>query len=173
MEEKGITNLYIDELMNKISSSYRGTFPCDTIPHFFDENVSLIINLSRHDEEGSHLISVYILKRKIIYFDPFGIKSNNTYINKYLLKYNKKIVYSKKTVQHILSSHCGFFVMSFILFVEKHKSLAKYLSLFNTKHLKCNDFICVEIIKYYIQSKNLKNNLSKLCKNIFKYNKSK
>ena len=63
--------------------------------------------------------------------------------------------------------------MSFILFVEKHKSLAKYLSLFNPKHLKCNDFICVEIIKYYIQSKNLRNNLSKLCKNIFKYNKSK
>ena len=173
MEEKGITNLYIDELMNKISSSYRGTFPCDTIPHFFDENVSLIINLSRHDEKGSHLISIYIFKRKIIYFDPFGIKSNNTYINKYLSKYNKKIVYSKKSLQHILSSHCGFFVMSFILFYEKHKSLTKYLALFNTKHLKCNDFICVEIIKYYIQSKNLKNNLSKLCKNIFKYNKSK
>ena len=92
MEGKGITNLYIDQLMNKISSSYQGTFPCDTIPHFFDENVSLIINLSRHDEEGSHLISVYIFKRKIIYFDPFGIKSNNTYINKYLSKYNKEIV---------------------------------------------------------------------------------
>ena len=173
MEGKGITNLYIDQLMNKISSSYRGTFPCDTIPHFFDENVSLIINLSRHDEEGSHLISVYIFKRKIIYFDPFGIKSNNTYINKYLSKYNKKIIYSKKPVQHILSSHCGFFVMSFILFIEKHKSLAKYLSLFITKHLIYNDFICVEIIKYYIKSTHVKNNLSEVCKNNIIHDKSK
>ena len=152
MERKGITNLYIDELMSKISSSYRGTFSCDTIPLFNNENVSLIINLSRHDEKGSHLISIYILRTKIIYFDPFGIKSNNTYINKYLSKYNKKIIYSKKPVQHILSSHCGFFVMSFILFIEKHKSLAKYLSLFITKHLLYNDFICIEIIKYYIKS---------------------
>ena len=173
MEEKGITNLYIDQLTNKISSSYQGTFQCDTIPHFFDENVSLIINLSRHDEEGSHLISIYIFKRKIIYFDPFGIKSNNTYITKYLPKYNKKIIYSKKPVQHILSSHCRFFVMSFILFIEKHNSLAKYLSLFITKHLKYNDFICVEIIKYYIKSKYVKNNLSDVCKNNNIHDKSK
>ena len=173
MEGKGITNLYIDQLMNKISSSYRGTFPCDTIPHFFDENVSLIINLSRHNEEGSHLISIYIFKRKIIYFDPFGIKSNNTYINKYLSKYNKKIIYSKKPVQHILSSHCGFFVMSFILFIEKHKSLAKYLSLFITKHLIYNDFICVEIIKYYIKSSHVENNLSEVCKSNIMHDNSK
>ena len=31
MEEEGISNLYIDGLMEKISDSFRGTFPIDKI----------------------------------------------------------------------------------------------------------------------------------------------
>ena len=37
MEEEGISNVYIDHLMNKISSSFRGTFSIDNIPTFNDE----------------------------------------------------------------------------------------------------------------------------------------
>ena len=43
MEEEGISNVYIDHLMNKISSSFRGTFSIDNIPTFDDECYSVIV----------------------------------------------------------------------------------------------------------------------------------
>ena len=58
MEEGGISNVYIDHLMNKFSSSFRGTFSIDTIPTFNDESFSLIANLSKGNEKGSHLIAI-------------------------------------------------------------------------------------------------------------------
>ena len=151
MTDEGISNLYIDQLMKQISSSFRGTFSCNTIPYFNDQNFSIIVNLSKDNEKGSHLISLFFLKNKIIYFDPYGLKSNNTYINKYLSKYNKKIVYSKSQIQDILSNHCGFFCISFILFTENSHPLKVFLSIFNNNNLLCNDYICIEMIKYYIK----------------------
>ena len=146
MIDEGITNLYIDQLMNKISSSYRGTFSCNTIPYFNDQNFFVIVNLSKDDEKRSHLISLYFLKTKIIYFDSYGVKSDNSYINKYLSKYNKKNVYSKQTIQDISSYHYGFFCISYILFTENNNSLEAFLSLFNTENLISNDEVCIEII---------------------------
>ena len=37
MEEGEISNMYIDNLMEKISSSFRGTFSIDKIPMFKEE----------------------------------------------------------------------------------------------------------------------------------------
>ena len=138
--------------MNKISSSYRGTFSCNTIPYFSDQNFSVIVNLSKDIEKGSHFISLYFLRTKIIYFDSYGVKSHNLYINKYLSQYNKKIIYSKKTIQHITSYFCGFFCILFILFTENNVSLEVFLSLFNTENLISNDKVCIETIKYYIKN---------------------
>ena len=73
MEEEGISNLYIDHLMDKISSSYRGTFSIDNIPTFDDECFSLIVNLSKESEKGSHFIAISSSKNKIVYFDLLGI----------------------------------------------------------------------------------------------------
>ena len=73
MEEEGISNVYIDHLMNKISSSFRGTFSIDNIPTFDDECFSLIVNLSKESEKGSHFIAISSSKNKIVYFDSFGI----------------------------------------------------------------------------------------------------
>ena len=47
MGDGGISNIYIDSLMEKISSSFRGTFSIDKIPMFKEENFSIIVNLSK------------------------------------------------------------------------------------------------------------------------------
>ena len=44
--------------MEKISDSIRGTFPIDKIPSFKDENFSIIVNLSRENEKGTHFIAI-------------------------------------------------------------------------------------------------------------------
>lgn len=152
MIEKGITNVYIDKIMSQISSSYKGTFACNVIPYFDNQTFSLIINLSTDREKGSHFISLFVLKNKIVYFDSYGLKNNNKFVEKYLQKYNKQIIYSNKTIQHISSAHCGYFAMSFILSLENNISLIKFLSFFRENNLIVNDYICVKIIKYFIKN---------------------
>ena len=70
MEEEGISNVYIDHLMNKISSSFRGTFSIDNIPTFDDESFSLIVNLSKENEKGSHFIAISSSKNTRAARDP-------------------------------------------------------------------------------------------------------
>ena len=60
MNQNGISNIYIDHLMDKISYSFRGTFSADNIPKFEDRWFSLIINLSNEGQIGSHFIALFI-----------------------------------------------------------------------------------------------------------------
>ena len=90
MEEKGISNVYIDHLMNKISSSFRVTFSIDNIPTFDDESFSVIVNLSKENENGSHCIAISFSKNKIVYFHSFGIPNTILSLEKDLEKYKKR-----------------------------------------------------------------------------------
>ena len=119
MEENGISNVYIDKLMEKISRSFNGTFSIDNIPVFDDDVFSIIINLSKQNEIGTHFIAVYVLENKIIYFDSFGNQLNNSSLKRYLKKYKKSIIFSNIQLQNLLSSHCGFFLYSIHLMYRK------------------------------------------------------
>ena len=68
MESDGISNIYIDHLMQQISLSFRGTFSLDNIPTFEEETFSLIVNLSKVDEKGSHFIAIFVLKKQNLVF---------------------------------------------------------------------------------------------------------
>ena len=81
MEADGISNIYIDHLMKTISLSFRGTFSLDNIPTFEEETFSVIVNLSKVGERGSHFIALFILENKIWYFDSFGTLQINKIIN--------------------------------------------------------------------------------------------
>ena len=133
MSEESISNIYIDQLMKKISWSFRGTFSCNNIPIFNDENFSLIVNLSREGEIGTHFIAIIISSNQILYFDSFGIQNTNDDIKKYLKKYKRKISYSKNQIQHLSSSHCAFFCISFVLSIENWISPKLYFKLFDKK----------------------------------------
>ena len=54
MNESGISNIYIDHLMDKISYSFHGTFSADNIPKFEDRFFSLIVSLSNESQIGLH-----------------------------------------------------------------------------------------------------------------------
>ena len=54
MNKNGISNIYIDHLMENIGYSFRGTFSADNIPKFEDRFFSIIINLSNEGKIGSH-----------------------------------------------------------------------------------------------------------------------
>ena len=158
MEENGISNVYIDKLMKKISSrSFNGTFSIDNIPVFDDDVFSIIINLSKQNEIGTHFIAVYVLENKILYFDSFGNQVNDSSLKRYLKKYRKSIIFSNIQLQNLLSSHCGFFCVAFILCIENGMSLDNFLKQFYRNNLHLNDYICVNIIKIFINHMYLRN----------------
>ena len=82
MNQNGISNIYIDQLMNKISWSFRGTFSANNIPKFKDNFFSLIVNLSNEGETGTHFIAIFITENKILYFDSLGSPQINPNIKK-------------------------------------------------------------------------------------------
>ena len=92
METGGISNHYIDRLMEKISCNFRGTFSADNIPIFEEEFFSIIVNLSSEGEKGSHFIAILFSTSKILYFDSFGTQQTNSIIENYLKRYRKQII---------------------------------------------------------------------------------
>ncbi len=151
MGEDGISNVYIDTLMEKISSSFRGTFSIDNIPMFTEKSFSIIVNLSKENEKGTHFIGISLFKNVIVYFDSYGVETINLTIEKYLKKYRKKIIHSNIQLQHLFSSHCGFFCISCILCLENNIPFHKFLKIFHKKDLYLNDYISIKIITSFIK----------------------
>ena len=76
--------LYIDTLIEKISSSFRGTFSIDKIPMFKEEKFSIIVNLSKENEKGTHFIGISVSKNAVVYFNSYGLETMDLTIEKYL-----------------------------------------------------------------------------------------
>ena len=77
MNEDGISNFYIDKLMKDISWSFRRTYSVGNIPTFYNENISLIANLSTKSEKRTYIVAVYISKKQISCVDCFGILNSS------------------------------------------------------------------------------------------------
>ena len=82
--------MYIDNFMEKISSSFRGTFSIDKIPMFKEEKFSIIVNLSKENEKGTHFIGISVSENVVVYFDSYVLETIELTIEKYLKKYGKK-----------------------------------------------------------------------------------
>ena len=144
----GITNFYIEHLMKKFQTNFKGVFSSDNIPYFKINDVSFICNLSKTHEKGTHFVAVYISEKQIIYFDPLGIECYVSSIFEYLQLYQKDLLQSLVTIQHPFSYHCGYFCIGFIFALNNKQSLLWYQNLFFKKKLYKNDkIICNYIIK--------------------------
>ena len=66
------TNGYIEKTGCKFLRDFIGCFPTDLQPITKKQQFSLIFNLSKHNEEGSHFVAVFENKHQLLYFDSFG-----------------------------------------------------------------------------------------------------
>ena len=145
--------------MDKISRSFQGTYSIDNIPTIKNNDFSIIINLSKQNKKGSHFVAIFNKQNRIIYFDSLGSQNIHRTLQKYIKKYKKQVTYSNIQLQHIFSNHCGFFCMSFILCLENDVTFNNFLDFFYRKKLHLNDNICIDIIKFFINHKYLRNEL--------------
>lgn len=144
----GLTNGYVESLGKKHCKHFLGVFPCNIHPQVNKniKNFSLIFNESKHNEDGTHFIAIFLSNNKLFYFDSLGLKCENEYILKFLKKFEKDIIENKKQIQSYNSIFCGYFCLAFVTFMTKYNDLNKFLNIFNEKNLKLNDKIIVELL---------------------------
>jgi hypothetical protein len=142
----GITNKYIESiLLEQCSDNFKGVFSSDNVPHHLaaTNQFSIICNLSKENEKGSHFISIIAFEDYVFYIDSFGLPCYESSLKKFLSKTSRPIFFNTVQIQDFSSNFCGFYCMLFVLYfnarVKKKMTFSNNLSL--------NDSICVNYIK--------------------------
>ena len=99
-----------------IKSSFHGVFPIDTLPESISNlPFTMVVNMDAHNLPGSHWIAVYIDEHKRgEIFDSLALPTSlplAKWMNQFTVSWRKNSRY----YQHLLSSHCGAFVIYFVL----------------------------------------------------------
>lgn len=127
---------------------FKGVYPCDSLPSNFKLPAAFVINLSCHDEPGTHWVAIYIAKSGYsFYFDSFGMKPANFHIQSFLRKHSKSFRYNKQQLQHISSNKCGQFCCVFVVSVLKNCSVDNFLRSFGI-NLFVNDITVKNMFNY-------------------------
>lgn len=148
MTSLGLSNKYIENFLYSKSKSFKGVYSCNSLP-VLTGNFTIISNLSKVNEPGTHFIVIVVNDNQIGYFDPLGLPCFNKYILKYMSKFKKKHVYNKIQFQCWNSIFCGYYCILFILLHDRNYPFSKLKLLFS-KNCQQNDKKVVELIKYLI-----------------------
>lgn len=127
---------------------FKGVFPCDSLPKNFKLPAAFVINLSQHNEPGSHWLSLYIDERGgAYYFDSFGLEPSNFHIRAFIKIHAKSVRYNKRQLQHISSNKCGRFCCVFVVAILKNCVIDNFFSHFGI-NLYINDFAVENMYNY-------------------------
>jgi hypothetical protein len=131
-----------------LGDNFLGVYPCDSMPRINNlENKSVVFNLSKHNEPGSHYIAILFSKDKICYFDSFGKPLRNKHIKGNLKKFKIPIYNHIRPIQSKDSIFCGFFVLAYLKAIRILKLQPyEFYNLFNNPPNKKNDEIVKKIL---------------------------
>lgn len=124
IREFGRDAMYEDEVTEVarryLGNKYLGTFPVDKVPI---KPGSMIVNVDKHYQPGSHWASVYITTRTIYVYDSFARKSKK--LLKMLHDKGKKLGYkvvdvNEKADQKGGSMVCGMISLAWLVMVDKY-----------------------------------------------------
>ena len=149
----GVSNIYIEDILKPLTKHFIGVFASNQIPPELHkkQRFSIIINLSKSHEKGSHWIAIHKDKHKLIYYDSVGFPLTNSNIKSFLKKIKQDYQYNLFENQCINSKLCGFFVILFVLLLEQDMTFVQFKNLFSKKCCQ-NNKIVVDLLKYTIQN---------------------
>ena len=80
----GITNIAIDQILSSCGTFY-GTFSADSIPRELATRTrfSIICNLSKINEVGTHFVTIIVYEKCVLYIDSFGLPCFNSNIKEF------------------------------------------------------------------------------------------
>ena len=146
----GVTNGYLQDIGKEIiGKTFLGSFPCDIQPNpRRKKTFSVIFNISKHNEKGTHFVAIFADETRLLYFDPLGNACKNKYILSFLSKHNlnRKIRKKFPKIQSNESIFCGYYCIGFILAMTKKISIRKFFNMFDYDNLNNNDNIIIDFI---------------------------
>ena len=121
--------------------NFLGTFPINKLPIASDSQFCFILNHDRHNEPGSHWVSVLVLNDNTVeYYDSLGQKPPQA-----LYQWKKNIFFNDKPIQNIFSNACGHHSIYYLYrrLVLKHSRaiVLKYLLQLRNPDLYVKKFI--------------------------------
>lgn len=150
-ESKGISNIYIEEILQPFTSIFRGVFSSDKIPNFSKKkHFSCIINLAKESNPGTHFVAVFYNTESIQYFDSLSLPILNIHIMDFLKSFGNPIVTSKTPIQCIDSDFCGYYCILFTLMAEFNTNLSSFYKMFNKSDCSENDVLVIKLICYIL-----------------------
>jgi hypothetical protein len=108
-----------------------------------------IINLENHNQGGSHWTALILGKKNCLYCDSFGMPPPEL-LYLFLEKKYKKVDFSRKEIQDMDSTLCGYFCLEFFKFMRDHpngtlvNNLNQYQNLYS-ENTKENDDILTRL----------------------------
>lgn len=123
-EKRGLTNLYIERVLQKFCRDYRGVFSCDNIPTeelLPLKRYSIVCNTSPSDEIGAHFLTILVSSTAVTLFDPLLLEPGPE-ITKFLevARCGRRRLYLRpeRPQQHPSSFYCGFFSILAVLYFD-------------------------------------------------------
>ena len=147
----GLSNKYINEICFAVCKKFFGTYSCDSIPQNIPVNSSIIVNLDKQKNKGTHFICIIRKSQFTIYFDPLGFPCYNADILKHLISWSDQTFENSLNIQNLKSVFCGFYCIACVLAFELNLPFDFFLSLFHTTNNIINDKIVVQVIKILIE----------------------
>ena len=161
-----VSNWFLDaELARLKLDDYLGAYSVDDIPVEKIKNneaSSIICNLSKAGEKGTHFVAIRFTKESIFYFDSFGLinllhmrKLLSTLLSTLLRETGRRrlIFELHQSIQDIQSDFCGFFCLYYTLITDSAYKGRRYtLKNFYSQQdrLKENDLIVIQNINSVI-----------------------
>ena len=112
MTGQGISNIFIEYVMEKSSKHFLGCFSSDKLPKYATPPYSLIVNLSKESERGSHFVGMFQNQKVLYYFDSFGIPCWIEPICDFIKTQSVKVEQNKLSIQSATSEFYGKPLMS-------------------------------------------------------------
>ena len=150
-ESKGISNIYIEDLLFRFTSIFKGVYSSDRLPNFSKtKHFSCIVNLSVHSQPGTHFVAIFYNKESILYFDSLSLPLLNKHILAFLKSYGTPIVKNTDPIQCLESDFCGYYCILFALMVEFNTTMESFNRMFKKSTCTKNDKLVIELICYIL-----------------------
>ena len=144
------SNFFINNILSPLTE-FGGVYNTTSIKtaDFKDYPCYLVCNLSPAGTLGSHWVGLALFKNHIFYFDSLGKKCHNKHIQSFLLtKGYRSYKYLNKPIQNFFSRHCGYFVMSFFIYLSRGFTPKDYLDRFENDSLENDKTVVKDVLKF-------------------------
>ena len=147
----GLTNTYIHNFLSTQSSHYKGVFSSNNIDKDLKylKRFSIVCNLSKYGEIGSHFVSIISFPDYVFYIDSLGLPCIAPSICAFLSSLNKSVFINTRQFQQETSIYCGFYCIMFVLYYDKKRNFQLN---FNSALMRDNnDAKCIMYVRKLIK----------------------